>query len=136
MTLLYRLHGRVNTLVIQFLLHFQIVDLAILVKEDQEGSGARFLNTSVSINQQTEAAKIGNSSNQPQIPKGALPTPTHSPPGTPISQPTTSSTSSNTSSLTSPVHGGLASSLGTAYLASSLSGLKQPKAKKKKTKVK
>ena len=88
----------------------------------------------VSINKLSELAK-NSSSKQPQIPKGALPTPTHSPPTTPNAPPS-SSNGSSTTSLTSPVSGGLASSLGTAYLASSLSGLVKPqKAKKKRLKV-
>ena len=110
------------------------MDLALLVKEDQERINPSFVNMPSSINQLSEMAKISGSK-QPQIPKGGLPTPAHSPPTTPnTQQPTTSGTS--TTSLTSPVTGGLASSLGTAYLASSLSGLVKPqKSKKKKMKV-
>ena len=113
------------------------MDLALLVKEDQERTNPISINMPVSLNQLSEMAK-NSDTKQPQIPKGALPTPTHSPPNTPGGQQGSSSSSSAGSgtNLTSPVTGGLASSLGTAYLASSLSGLvKPPKAKKKKTKV-
>ncbi|XP_066929988.1 transcription initiation protein SPT3 homolog [Clytia hemisphaerica] len=111
----------------------EIVDLALLVKEDQERTNPSQVNMPVSINRLSELAK-NSSSKQPQIPKGALPTPTHSPPTTPNAQPS-STNGSSTTSLTSPVSGGLASSLGTAYLASSLSGLVKPqKAKKKRLK--
>jgi len=110
----------------------EIVDLALLVKEDQERTIPFHVNMPVSINQQSEVAK-SSGQKQPPISKGALPTPTHSPPTTPSSQSNTPSSSA--SNLTSPVHGGLASSLGTAYLASSLSGLVKPqKSKKKKMK--
>ena len=109
------------------------MDLALLVKADQERTDPASVNMHVSMNQQSELAK-STASKQPQIPKGALPTPTHSPPTTPSSQSSTQ-LNTNTTSLTSPV-GGLASSLGTAYLASSLSGLVKPqKSKKKKSKV-
>lgn len=112
----------------------EIVDLALLVKEDQERTDPASVNMPVSMNQQSELAKSSNPK-QPQIPKGALPTPTHSPPSTPNTTPSSTQTSTNTTSLTSPV-GGLASSLGTAYLASSLSGLVKPqKTKKKKMKA-
>lgn len=111
----------------------EIVDLALLVKEDQERTDIVSSNKPVSINPLSEIAK-SSSVKQPQIPKGALPTPTHSPPGTPTAQPN-STTQSNSTSLTAPIQGGLASSLGTASLASSLSGLvKPPKSKKKKQK--
>jgi len=111
------------------------VDLALLVKEDQERTNPITINMPVSMNQLSEMAK-NSSQKQPQIPKGALPTPTHSPPNTPSSQQGSTSAAGSGTNLTSPVTGGLASSLGTAYLASSLSGLVKPqKAKKKKTKV-
>ena len=110
--------------------------MALLVKEDQERTKPSSINMPVSINQLSEIAKLSGSK-QPQIPKGGLPTPAHSPPSTPNTQPASSTSSGNsTISLTSPVTGGLASSLGTAYLASSLSGLVKPqKSKKKKMKV-
>ena len=122
----------------------EIVDLALLVKADQERTDSVSANIPVSINPLSELAK-NSLSKQPQIPKGALPTPTHSPPGTPTTQGTQSNVHTSslrgpvqsgiTSSLRVPIQGGLASSLGTASLASSLSGLvKQPKTKKKKIK--
>lgn len=121
----------------------EIVDLSLLVKADQERTDVVSSNIPVSINPLSELAK-NSISKQPQIPKGALPTPTHSPPGTPTPNPqnnasTTNNirplTSGSSSSLRAPIQGGLASSLGTASLASSLSGLvKQPKGKKKKIK--
>ena len=104
------------------------------MKEDQERTDTMSSNMLVSLNPLSEIAKT-SSLKQPRIPKGALPTPTHSPPGTPTTQ-INANTTSTSSNLTAPVHGGLASSLGTASLASSLSGLvKAPKTKKKKMKV-
>ena len=126
----------------------EIVDLALLVKADQERTDNISANIPISINPLSEHAQ--NSLKQLNIPKGALPTPTHSPPTTPTGQTNNSNNINNnnnnnnnnnsrtqvgSTSLRAPIQGGLASSLGTASLASSLSGLsKQPKTKKKKTK--
>ncbi|XP_057306578.1 transcription initiation protein SPT3 homolog [Hydractinia symbiolongicarpus] len=111
----------------------EIVDLALLVKEDQERTNVLSTITPVSINPLSEIAK-SSTAKQPIIPKGALPTPAHSPPGTPIT-PSNTNAQSTSVNLTAPIHGGLASSLGTASLASSLSGLVKPqKTKKKKMK--
>ncbi|XP_065648362.1 transcription initiation protein SPT3 homolog isoform X2 [Hydra vulgaris] len=109
----------------------EIVDLALLAKEDCERMNLISKVLPVSINPLSEHA-LYSTAKHPCIPKGALPTPTQSPPETP-----TSSISSNEGlvNLTSPIQGGLASSLGTASLASSLSSLaKTPKSKKKKVK--
>lgn len=104
------------------------------MKEDQERTNVLSTITPVSINPLSEIAK-SSTAKQPIIPKGALPTPAHSPPGTPIT-PSNTNAQNTTVNLTAPIHGGLASSLGTASLASSLSGLVKPqKTKKKKMKV-
>jgi len=110
----------------------EIVDLSLIIKEDQDRIDTSTTNIPVSTNPLSAMAKT-TSSKQPVIPRGALPTPTHSPPNTPVS--TVTPTNQQNTSIVPPTQGGLASSLGTASLASSLSGLVKPtKSKKKKTK--
>ena len=114
----------------------EIVDLALLVKVDQERTDNISANIPLSVNPLSEHAQ--NSQKHFGVGGGgALPTPAHSPPTTPNPQTNNNNTRTQSASSTirPPIQGGLASSLGTASLASSLSGLvKQPKAKKKKTK--
>ena len=84
-----------------------------------------------SLNPQTDLMKAFNATPRPAT-SSTTGTSGHTPPGTPSNS---TSNSTSATSLILPAQGGLASSLGTASLASS--GLiKPPKAKKKKTKVK
>ena len=95
-----------------------------------------------SINPESNIVKILNISRSKITPGSTTATPVHTPPSDastttqlPSSSSSTTTTTANTgSNFIAPVQGGLASSLGTASLASS--GLIKPsKAKKKKTKV-
>lgn len=120
----------------------QIVDLALLVKKGQETSNPVKAAMPPSINPESTLVKIFNITGHKTATSSASATPVHTPPpdataathSNPNSSTTTAASTSSGTSLIAPVQGGLASSLGTASLASS--GLIKPsKAKKKKTKV-
>ncbi|XP_065057077.1 transcription initiation protein SPT3 homolog [Rhopilema esculentum] len=118
----------------------QIVDLALIVKQDQEVTDPVKAAMPPSINPETNLMKIFSIAGQKSLSTSAAPTPGHTPPGTPTAAQANSGNSTNNASSTgtgtsliAPAQGSLASSLGTASLASS--GLIKPsKTKKKKTK--
>jgi len=118
----------------------QIVDLALLVKQDQEVLDPVMTTTYPSINPESNLVKILNISKNKMASTSTTTTAASTPPPDtptttqlPGSSSGTTTTTSTGSSFVAPVQGGLASSLGTASLASS--GLIKPlKAKKKKTK--
>lgn len=110
----------------------QIVDLSLLVKQDQERSDLTSIFVPPSINPRTNLTSTLSASTLKSA-SSTTATPNHTPPATPNTLQSGSSTSFTGPSLIAPSQGGLASSLGTASLASS--GLIKPsKAKKKKTK--
>ena len=119
----------------------QIVDLALIVKQDQEVTDPVLAAMPPSINPESNIVKILNISRNKTTSGSTTATPVHTPPSDaptttqlPSSSGTTTTTTNTGSNFIAPVQGGLASSLGTASLASS--GLIKPsKAKKKKTKV-
>ena len=111
-----------------------------MVKQDQEVTDPVIAAMPPSVNPESNITKIFNISRQKVNPGSTTATPVHTPPpDTPTSTQLsnnggTSTSTSTCSNFIAPVQGGLASSLGTASLASS--GLIKPsKAKKKKTKV-
>eukprot|EP00794_Sanderia_malayensis_P000383 gene383-1016_t len=115
----------------------QIVDLALLVKQDQERTNIVSSCMPSFVNPRTTSpSKAPSLSTTLKSTAISSVTPSHTPPATPTSSQPSSTTSLSTtggSSLIAPSQGGLASSLGTASLA--LSGLIKPsKAKKKRTK--
>ena len=106
------------------------------MKQDQEITDPVQAVMPPSINPETSLMKIFSLTGHRASTSSTTATPGHTPPGTPNTVPTgsTSATTGTGTSLISPAQGGLASSLGTASLASS--GLIKPsKTKKKKTKV-
>lgn len=111
-----------------------------MVKRDQEVTNVVEIAKPPSINPESNLVKIFNITGHKTAATGSTSaTPVHTPPpdapsATQNSSGTTATSTNSGTSLIAPVQGGLASSLGTASLASS--GLIKPsKAKKKRTKV-
>ncbi len=110
--------------------------MALLVKQDQERTDLVSAYTPPFVNPRANLNKTSTINTTLKTTAISSATPNHTPPATPtsLSSGSTTSFTASGSSLIAPSQGGLASSLGTASLASS--GLIKPsKAKKKKTKV-